>query len=87
MHESRPLTFESMLRDPIVRAVMRSDRVSVHDMLRVLGAAQAAIARRERQAVRRILAHAAATSVRDESPASRAPSGSPAGFQTPPAGA
>lgn len=41
------LTFESMLTDPLIRAVMDSDGVTVDDLVAVLEAAQRAIAARE----------------------------------------
>ncbi len=72
MHEFRPLCFESLLRDPLIRAVMRSDQVSERDMLAVLGAAQVAIAARERAIIRRTLARTAATNAPPQTPATRA---------------
>jgi hypothetical protein len=64
MHQSRPLTFETLLRDPLVRSVMRSDGVSVADMVAVLGAARAGLVARERQAARVALAEPAAEALR-----------------------
>ncbi len=55
MHPTRPLTFESLLRDPLVHDVMRSDGVGIDDLLAALGAAQRAVAARHRAAVRRAM--------------------------------
>lgn len=41
------LTFETLLTDPLIRAVMESDGVSVAEMRAVLEAAGRAMARRE----------------------------------------
>jgi hypothetical protein len=41
------LTFESMLTDPLIRAVMDSDGVTVDDLVAVLEAAQRAVEARE----------------------------------------
>jgi hypothetical protein len=46
------LTFESMLTDPLIRAVMDSDGVTVDDLVAVLEAAQRAIAAREQDTPR-----------------------------------
>jgi hypothetical protein len=46
------LTFESMLTDPLIRAVMDSDGVTVDDLVAVLEAAQRAIAAREQDGPR-----------------------------------
>ncbi|MBU6499059.1 MAG: hypothetical protein KGJ41_02325 [Rhodospirillales bacterium] len=50
--DMRPLTFESLLRDPLIRMVMDSDGVSVDDVVEVLEVARAAVVAREHRAVR-----------------------------------
>lgn len=60
MCDSSPLTFETLLKDPMARAVMRSDRVSVQDLVSVLCAAREALALREPAAVRQALVRGAA---------------------------
>ncbi len=60
-HESaRPLTFESMLTDPLVRMMMQADGVTVQDMLSVMQVARDAVAAREMQTLRRVLTAPAA---------------------------
>lgn len=44
------LTFETFLTDPLIRAVMESDGISVAEMAAVLEAAGHAVARREYRA-------------------------------------
>ncbi|CAH2604115.1 protein of unknown function [Rhodovastum atsumiense] len=43
-----PLTFETLLSDPLIRAVMDSDGVTLEEMRAVLVAAGEAVAARER---------------------------------------
>jgi hypothetical protein len=52
MHDARPLTFESMLSDPLIRLVMDSDGVTIDELVEVLEIARAAIVAREHSAVR-----------------------------------
>jgi hypothetical protein len=56
----RPLTFETMLTDPMVRLMMDADGVSVHDLVATLAAAREAIAARERLAFLRATERGAA---------------------------
>jgi hypothetical protein len=49
----RPLTFETMLNDPIVRLMMLADGVSVADLIAAMRIAQAQVAERERLALSR----------------------------------
>ncbi len=49
----RPLTFETMLSDPLIRLVMDSDRVSLRELVRVLEVAGASVMDRERKAAHR----------------------------------
>ena len=50
-HDVRPLTFETMLSDPLIRLVMESDGVSVQDLVDVLEVARAAMVAREADAL------------------------------------
>lgn len=52
-HDIRPLTFETMLSDPLIRLVMDSDGVSVQELVAVLETARAAVVAREVVAMRR----------------------------------
>ena len=45
--ESRALTFETMLSDPLIRLVMASDGVSLAELVEVLEVAREAVAARE----------------------------------------
>jgi hypothetical protein len=54
--DARPLTFENLLRDPLVRMVMDSDGVTVQELVEVLEVARAAVVDREMTAVRAIVA-------------------------------
>ena len=53
-HENQTLTFETMLSDPLIRMVMRSDGVGMAEMVAVLEAAREAVMARELRAVRRV---------------------------------
>jgi len=53
--DTRPLTFESMLTDPLIRLMMVADGVSVPDLLAVMQVAQQAVATRERRALVRAM--------------------------------
>lgn len=46
-----PLTFRTMLSDPLIRLVMDSDGVSVDELVEVLEVARAAVVARETHAV------------------------------------
>jgi hypothetical protein len=49
---ARPLTFETMLSDPLIRMVMDSDGVTLPELLEVLEVARAAMVTREATAIR-----------------------------------
>jgi hypothetical protein len=49
----RPLTFETMLNDPMVRLMMQADRVSVAEFVAVMQIARAQMVERERLALSR----------------------------------
>jgi hypothetical protein len=49
----RPLTFETMLNDPMVRLMMQADRVSVAEFVAVMQIARAQVVERERLALSR----------------------------------
>ncbi|MBN9508769.1 MAG: hypothetical protein J0I21_06560 [Alphaproteobacteria bacterium] len=49
----RPLTFETMLTDPIVRLMMQADGVGVAELIAAMRIAQAQVAARERLALSR----------------------------------
>ena len=51
-HDARPLTFETMLSDPLIRLIMDSDGVTIGDLVAVMEVARAAVVDREAQAVR-----------------------------------
>ena len=51
--DARPLTFETMLADPLIRMMMDSDGVTLREFVDVLEVARDAVAARERRAVRR----------------------------------
>jgi hypothetical protein len=51
-HDLRPLTFETMLMDPLIRLVMDSDGITLGDLLAVLETARAAVVAREARALR-----------------------------------
>ena len=51
-HELQPLTFESMLTNPLVRLVTDSDGITPSDPLAVLETAHAAVVAREAPALR-----------------------------------
>ncbi len=53
--DASPLTFRSMLTDPLIRLVMERDGVSVEALVDVLETARAAVAAREAAAVRTAL--------------------------------
>ena len=48
---ARPLTFETMLSDPLIRLVMESDGVTLPDLLEVLEVAREAMVLREVSAI------------------------------------
>ena len=50
-HDARPLTFETMLSDDLIRTVMDSDGVSLQELVDVLEVARAAIVARETAAL------------------------------------
>jgi len=50
-HDARPLTFESMLSDPLIRLIMDSDGVTVGELVAVMEVARSAVVAREAQAV------------------------------------
>ncbi|MCW3476206.1 hypothetical protein OL599_16625 [Rhodovastum sp. RN2-1] len=50
-HDARPLTFETMLSDPLIRMVMDSDGVTLDELVAVLEVAREAIVAREAVAV------------------------------------
>lgn len=47
----RPLSFETLLDDPLIRMMMAADRLSPRDVVLPLAAARDALAARERRAV------------------------------------
>jgi hypothetical protein len=49
--DTRPLTFRTLLSDPLIRLVMDSDGVSVEELVEVLEMARAAVVARETHAV------------------------------------
>ena len=49
--DARPLTFETMLSDDLIRSVMDSDGVSLQELVNVLEVARAAIVARETAAL------------------------------------
>ena len=59
---ARPLNFETMLSDPLVRLLMDADGVTVLDLVSVMEVARDAVIARERLAVRRALSAPHATS-------------------------
>ncbi len=64
-HDSaRPLTFETMLSDPLVRMLMAADGVTVGELVSVMEVARDSLIARERKAVRRALTAPAATNAR-----------------------
>ena len=54
--DTRLLTFETMLTDPLIRLVMAADGVSVPDLLAVMQVARRAVMVRERLALRHAMA-------------------------------
>jgi hypothetical protein len=58
IQDARPLTFESLLSDPLIRLVMDSDGVTIGELVDVLEIARAATVAREANAVRTALAAA-----------------------------
>ena len=50
-HDARPLTFETMLSDDLIRTVMDSDGVRLQELVDVLEVARAAIVARETAAL------------------------------------
>jgi hypothetical protein len=61
---AHPLTFESMLSDPLVRMVMDADRVTVADLVSVMHVARDAVAARQRPPMLRVVAGSAALGAR-----------------------
>ena len=59
---ARPLTFETLLADPLVRLVMQADGVSVAELVAVMEVARDAVTARERSAVMYALSARSATS-------------------------
>lgn len=51
----RPLSFETLLTDPLVRLVMEADGLTPRDLIAPLAAAREAIVVRERSAIRSVL--------------------------------
>jgi hypothetical protein len=49
--DTRPLSFETMLSDPLIRLVMESDGVTVNELVNVLEVARNAVVAREQMAV------------------------------------
>ena len=54
----RPLTFENMLTDPMVRMMMDADRVTLEELVAVMAVARESVAARERLALSRAAAAA-----------------------------
>jgi hypothetical protein len=54
--DTRPLTFETMLTDPLIRLVMDADGVSVPDLLAAMQGARQVLVARERLALMHALA-------------------------------
>jgi hypothetical protein len=55
-HDSvRPLSFESLLTDPLTRLLMEADGVSLADFVEVMEAARDAVVARERRYVMRAM--------------------------------
>lgn len=52
---SRPLTFETLLTDPLIRLVMLSDGVTLAEMVDVMVTARQALVARERAAYRMLV--------------------------------
>ncbi len=50
-YDARPLTFETLLTDPLIRLVMQADGVTLAELLAVMDVAHQAVAARERLAV------------------------------------
>jgi len=64
-HETaRPLTFESLLSDPLTRLVMDADGVTLDEFAAIMRAASDAVAARGRPCVMRAFAMQLATSAR-----------------------
>ena len=51
--DARPLTFRTLLSDPLIRLMMESDGVSVAELVEVLEVARTAMVARETDAVNR----------------------------------
>jgi hypothetical protein len=60
---TRPLTFETLATDPLIRMVMEADGVSVDEMMAVWHAAHEAVASRRRPIPMRVAARRPAMSV------------------------
>jgi hypothetical protein len=60
---TRPLTFETLLSDPLTRMVMDADGVSPDDVIAVMEAAREARSARARPFIIRVVAGPLATSV------------------------
>jgi hypothetical protein len=59
----RPLSFETLLDDPLIRMMMAADRLSPRDVVLPLAAARDALAARERRAVSAALSAPSAMNV------------------------
>ena len=81
--DTRPLTFETMLTDPLIRLVMDADGVSVPDLLAAMQGARQVLVARERLALMHALATVAVPTTRSRgaggaaAPATRLKTGQP----------
>lgn len=50
---ARPLTFETLLTDPMTRMLMHADGVTLEELVSVMAIARDAVVARERSAIRR----------------------------------